>query len=45
MSALPEQVMRAYLEADKDRESVLRASAAWMSAGTPVEPALRGAAR
>ena len=43
MSALPEQVLRAYLKADKGRTSVLRACAAWLAAPAPVEPALRGA--
>ena len=37
---LPEQVLRAWLTADKDRTSVLRASAAWMSADYPADAIL-----
>lgn len=42
MTGLPEQVLRAYLKADKDRTAVLRASAAWMAAPRPVQ-AIAGA--
>ena len=36
-------VWRMYLKADKDRTSVLRASAAWLSCPAPVDVILAGA--
>lgn len=42
VTAIPEQVWRLYLRADKDRAAVLRASAAWMAAPVPVQ-AIAGA--
>lgn len=41
-ASLPEQVLRAYLKADKDPAAVLRASAAWIAAPAPVQ-SIRGA--
>ncbi len=43
MTGIPEVVWRLYLRADKDRASVLKASAAWLSAPAPVDAILTGA--